>query len=122
MEKIEIDGPESDEVFYCPVTNEILCDEGYVGLSKATLLSFWDSDSSFEFGNKLIEDKYNQYLKLLKENVEECSFCRPDIEIIAIKLVLKELEKENKKLTLYTLNFYNSSLSFCIDMSYKPTK
>ena len=89
MEKIEVDFDETEETFYCPITNEELCSEGYVGLSKATLLSFWDADSSFEFANKNIEDKYNQYLNILKENLEECSFCRPDMEIIAIKLLLK---------------------------------
>ena len=125
MRKIEIHNTESDEPFYCPVTNEVLCDEGGISLSKATLFSYWEPDTSFEFKNKLIEDKFNEYLNILKE--EETPFWVWDKEKVAIKLLLNNLKKENKSLVLYTVFFTGSTatneyttLNFCIDMGYKP--
>ncbi|WP_341222149.1 hypothetical protein [Polaribacter atrinae] len=125
MRQIEIHNIESAEPFYCLVTNEVLCDEGGASLSKATLFFYWEPDTCFEFKNKLIEDKFNEYLNLLKE--EEAPFWEWDKEKIAIKLLLNNLKKENKSLVLYTV-FFNVStatneyatVNFCIDMSYKP--
>jgi hypothetical protein len=112
-------------LFYCPVTNEVLCDEGGASLSKATLFSYWEPDTSFEFKNKLIEDKFNEYLNILKE--EETPFWEWDKEKIAIKLLLNNLQKENNSLVLYKVYFTVSTatneyatLNFCIDMSHKP--
>lgn len=123
MTKIEIDY-DNEEPIYCPVTKQLILDEGGPALSDACLFYYSEADFDWECKHVNLKHKYDEYLSIL--NTAPSTFSDWDKESMAMKLLLNELEKENKNLELYTVLFITStatneyaSLNFCIDMSYR---
>ena len=128
MIKEEIHYDSDDENVYCPVTDQLILDEGGPSLSDACLLYYWESESDMEFKSGHLKSKYDEYLSVLNTDTSS-SPSDWDKEAMAMKLLLNELEKGNKNLELYTILFTVSTatneyvaLNFCIDMNYNLIK
>jgi hypothetical protein len=115
---------ESDEdVIHCPVTKEVILDETGHSLSEACLFYYTNPGFDVEFKNDELKSKFNEYLEVLDPDV---FIYKEDRELTAIKLLLKELDKDYKDLLLYSVLFTVStatdeyaSYNFCINMSCK---
>lgn len=123
MKKTEIDY-DNDKPIYCPVTNQLILDEDGPTLSDACLLYYWESEFDCDFRHSDLESKYNEYLSVLKTDTS--SFSDWNKESMAMKLLLNDLEKDNKNFELHTVLFSiatatneYAALNFCIDMDYK---
>jgi hypothetical protein len=81
----------------------------------------------WETNNDELKSKYDEYLEVL--NTDESFLSDWKKEPMAMKLLLKELEKNNNNLEMYTILFTVStatneytSINFCIDFNYKTNK